>query len=166
MKLLTIDPSSTRTGYALFDGPAKLLDAGYFKPIRATDSPLDRIFTMADDLAAMLERHDPERILIETTNGKMHGNRRGGGAGMAIYGMAVGAMFATARIMTSDVEAILESDWTRRIPKDRRQAKIRVCFPQYAKLYHEDPGADVADAIGIGLYWFELKARRALGRSP
>ena len=54
MKLLGIDPSSTRTGYAVMSDSWTLEDAGYLRPKRERDEPIERIRTMMDEVATLV----------------------------------------------------------------------------------------------------------------
>jgi len=164
VKLLALDPSSTRTGYALVTGPtpADILEAGYFTPKPQSAPPYERIAQMAQDLRELLDEVGPDRVLIEMPSGKIHaGNRRSGGAGQSIYGAAAGALWQCARDHAGcPVETIDPNTWTRGRPKKQRVAELARLCPAYAAQARSDGGGDVGDAILLG-WWSE----RMMGRS-
>lgn len=155
-KILSIDPSSSTCGYAVFAAGGKLIDAGLAKPHRATDVPNTRIDAMIADLIAVVDEHQPDVIVIEDTSGrvyKRHG--AGGGRGLAIYGKAIGevrrAMIHTGR----RVVMVLEDAWTGKAEKSKRLRWVAAAYPQYKPA--DDPGGDMGDAIGLG-YWYRNAA--------
>lgn len=161
-KLLCIDPSSTRTGYAVFElpAPAALLDAGYLTPSPRNIPAIERIFAMQNDLRELIHEVKPRRMVIEITSGHVGRRHQGHGAGLAVYGMAVGVLLAECRAATVinvnvPVTTVEENDWTLGVPKKRRQVQVAMMFPQYREAMSRDDGADVADAIGLGLWWFD-----------
>ena len=93
---IMIDPSSTRTGYAIMRSPDVVIEAGYLTPKRQRDEAVDRIATMATDLKELLIEHQPRRIVIEIPSGKVHARLAGQVSSLATYGMAVGAMLRVA----------------------------------------------------------------------
>jgi hypothetical protein len=166
MTILSLDPSSTRTGYAIHGWDATtagetLVEAGYLKP-RAADSPLKRIRAMAADFRDMLAEVNPEVVVIEWTSGKVNRRRhKGGGAGLSIYGGAAGYMISEAdRAMPAEaVFTPLENDWTNGVEKLTRQDFIAALYPAYAAHMAKDDGGDVADAIGLGRWWIATEGR-------
>lgn len=156
MTVVGIDPSSTRTGYAVMSSPTTIVEAGYLRAGKLATPALERIKVMASDLGALLKEHCPEMVVIEVSSGKV-GRRRhtGRGSGLAVYGTAVGALLAIAWFCgTSPVCPVLENEWTRSVPKLTRQRQIVAAFPDYALKVRDDRGADVADAIGLCWWWF------------
>lgn len=160
MILLSIDPSSTRSGYAVLDVrgwlSVSVIEAGYLKPVRASHPPLMRIRAMADDLDELVALHSPAACTIEQTTGKVGKKRhKGGGAGLSIYGEAIGYLLARLdALMTADrVWPINENVWTHGVSKDDRVALLAARYPAYAAHMGMDKGGDVADAIGLGEFW-------------
>jgi hypothetical protein len=172
--LISLDPGSKRTGYAVFDGN-QLADAGYLHSDDDEAPAMPRIIEMANDLIGMIAVHQPRRIVIEVSSGHV-GKRRhtGGGHGLAIYGEAAGALVAAAHFemvrlgrnggrppaVLWGVVPVLENVWTRGKRKNVRRDAIMMEFPQYRALASKDGGADVSDGIGLGLWWLP---REALG---
>jgi len=92
------------------------------------------------------------------------GRRRhkGGGAGLAVYGSAIGALWqvavARARYCESPtrVRCIEENLWTNRVPKEDRVVAVAQRFREFR--IEDDPGGDIADAIGLSLWWIREQA--------
>jgi hypothetical protein len=159
---LGLDASSTVIGYGAMTYARRLLDAGLITPSHRGDGSWDRIVTMGDDLAKLLDTLHPKAILVEWTKGKV-GQRHGGlGAGLAVYGCGVGAAAAIALQWSRqhppcELAAILENDWTRGVPKRARQLAIAAAYPEYGCRLAEDPGGDIADGIGLADWWLREK---------
>lgn len=156
IKILSIDPSSTITGYALMDISDNLLAAGLIRPNKSTDPPLFRIHTMCGDLEQLIKDTKPDVIVIESTEGKVGRKRhKGSGAGLAVYGMAVGAMWYAALKSQCKVEAIGANEWTRGKKKEERIAEMAGLYPEYnAKT---DTGGDIGDAICMGRFYIRKR---------
>ena len=170
MNLLAIDPSSTRTGYAVMDdgsvggtvgGPPALIDCGYLTGRRKKDGYMTRIRAMGEDLDALLREHAPGVIVIEVSSGKVGRRHGGGGAGLAVYGTAVGwlarACFDWIARSGGVLCPIEENEWTRGEAKRVRAGRIAAIYPAWAAALAADTGHDVADAIGLGVWWFNQK---------
>lgn len=158
--ILGLDPSSTRTGYALLatTGPT-VLEMGVLRPRQAAPVP-DRLLSITMDLFTLLDRHRPGLIAIEITSGHQAGrNGPGRMAGLGVYGMAVGAVLhaawtwvghdegrwppgATPRVVT-----VTENHWTRSAPKARRQMNLAAAYPDQRRAILDDH--DAADALGV-----------------
>ena len=169
--LLAVDPSSTRTGWAVLALSGQLRQAGILNPDKARVAAEFRVADMARDLRELLDEWQPVVVVIEHTSGKVGLNRHGGaGAGLAIYGFAIGALWQTAadwqRSLPAEAQArtmvklITENEWTRGIPKEKRQAAVAAEFTAYDP--SADPGGDIADAIGLGLWYTRERMARML----
>lgn len=174
MRVLGIDPSSTRTGYAVLDGGGaagmggtgipRLVEGGYLTPKCQDDPAIQRIEQMGADLLDLVKEQELDAVVLEITCGKVGRRHKGGGAGLGVYGMAVGVIYGmllALRAMTDPpvsgwgLCAVYENVWTGGVPKGRRQQGIAVMFPEYAAGFAKDPRADVADAIGVALWFME-----------
>lgn len=155
MRILGLDPSSTKTGYAVLErgaGTVRLIDAGCLKPERCKDDALTRTMAMRLSLVELLQEHEPDRAVVEVPSGKVGGGQRRGASAsaMAIYGVAVGVMLATclerlgSRVLTVD-----EREWTGRVPKGTRARRLAAEFAAYRAVMSKDGGGDIADAIGL-----------------
>lgn len=166
MKLLTLDPSSSRSGYAVTTGPtpAEILHAGYFTPRPQRLPAYERIAQMVIDLEELLAEEEPAAVLIEMPDGKIHGrNRKSGGAGQSIYGAAAGALWQVVRSHSAggaggaggpSLETIDPNTWTRSRTKAQRHAELARLCPSYAEIARSDSGGDVGDAIGLAWWWW------------
>lgn len=153
MKIIAFDPSSSVCGYAIIETIGmKVIEAGMLKPARRTDPANDRIRAMVRDAAELIAEQDPELIVIEDTSGKVarrHGT--GGGAGLAIYGKAIGWLASTCdRIRPGKVRMVLENEWTGGVSKARRFLHVQAAAP--GMNFESDKGGDARDAVGVGLY--------------
>lgn len=159
----SFDPSSTAIGYAKHvSNPSpnvepELLDAGIIKPERERDESNVRIETMVREAMSWLrdEGPRPDVIVIEDTVGKVgtYGRARGmNGAGLAIYGKAIGWLMGVARGTGIEVVPILENVWT---GGERKAKRLEKCLALHYGRYkpEDDPGGDTGDAIMIGRYY-------------
>lgn len=165
LTVLAIDPSSTCTGYAVFAG-GKLVDAGRLTPARTRDDANVRILAMLDALDDLCREHaELSHIVIEDTSGKVGRRHGGAGAGLAIHGKAVGAVWLHLLLRRhAPLTLVRENDWTRGTPKDTRKLRVaRAHRGAYDPA--QDKGGDVADAIGLGEWWL-AEQRVAPGRHP
>jgi hypothetical protein len=164
--LLSVDPSSSCIGWALFArAPANLVSFGrILPPAPVADKALLRMPLMAAALLEVVtsaaEGGDVvDEAVIEVSEGKVHrAAKGGGGAGMSIYGAAWGYVWAKldARMKCHVVPA---NEWTRGHTKARRQGSVIAMHKRYVP--EADPGMDVADAIALGDWWLvESDVRR------
>jgi len=155
-----LDPGSLRSGWAVLDRSERLLQGGILTATRF-DAEL-RIQRMCWDLLELLDEIQPAIIVIETTTGKVGRKRHKGlGAGLAIYGMSIGALWqtaeawlrslSTAKRIRVEIVLIKENTWCRGVSKAARIDIIEVAYPEYRKA--DDPGGNLADAIGI-VVWY------------
>lgn len=165
MKILSIDPSSTCTGYAVFEhGPdaptPRLIEHGRLTA-KSSLSALGRIDAIVEDVLDICIERRPKHVVIEIPSGKVAGRVRGrsGGTGLSVYGMAVGAIRQAMRQLDgtggSFVHDALESTWigTANRSKATRQLAARSMYPDYNP--DTDTGGDAADAIMLGVWWCE-----------
>ena len=166
-KIVSLDPSSTAVGFAVFQG-REFVQAGLIKPDNASAESFERVVSMGDDVWSVLQQKDPQIILIEWTLGKV-GQRRhhGGGAGLPVYGIGVGWIGCTCYRWIEEqfmqgrygnyrqLIPIYENNWTNGVPKKTRQAAIASLYPSYCP--ERDPGGDIADAIGLADWWMREK---------
>ncbi len=161
MTLLAIDPSSTCTGYAMLSEKGELLQYGVWRPSRK-DDPYVRIEKMCGSLSLLLDETSVQHIVLEVTSGHVSSRHAGTGAGLATYGVAVGAFWAWLRLMEIGLNfhshRIYENEWTGGVPKPKRHKLILAEFPEHAKAI--GGRHDITDAIGLGLWW--LAHRRIL----
>ena len=175
MRILALDPGSSVIGYAVMDGPtpAELVEAGLLRPAGWRGSPPElaawrRIRSLAAHVAVLVDewfsppdRH-AHRIVIEIPSGLIRtGARRGARGSLTTYGLAAGYIAATCHRGRVPVVAVTEREWTAG-QGDKRARQLAIAS-LYGRTYHaaRDPGADAADAIGLGRWWFaRFEARR------
>ncbi len=169
--LLGLDPSSTRPGWAWLSMGGDLRQAGLLTPDKSKAASEHRIAAMCRDLRDLLEQIEPAVVVIEHTSGHVGAKRhKGAGAGLAVYGVAIGALWqvteAWKRSLPADrqgrtmIELVTENRWTRGTPKANRQAVVAACFPAYEP--ETDKGGDIADAIGLGSWWLRERMAKML----
>ena len=157
--VLGLDPSSTAIGYGVLTLDGRFVEAGLIEPKPKSAGSWVRDMQMTDDVEMLLARLTPAVVLIEWTKGKVNKNRhRGRGAGLAVYGTGVGSVGRQCWLWARGqrgvtIEAVLENDWTRGVPKDKRQLAVAAGYPQYAPHLAGDKGGDIADAIGMVDWW-------------
>jgi len=159
--ILSIDPGSRRSGWAVLTLREQLLQAGVLTGDKTADPAEFRIAAQCHDLRRLLDEWQPGMVLIEWSSG--HAGRRrhkGGGAGLAVYDIAIGALWQVAVAWSTSggpherqtrVRCIEENVWACRTPKEDRIAAIAQRLRAYRP--EDDPGGDIADAIGLGLWW-------------
>jgi len=152
--------------------PEQLIRAGLLLPDNKKASSEVRIGDMCKSLWTLLNYWQPGTILIEWTSGKV-GKRHGGrGAGLAVHGAATGALWREVLAwlrwqppenqLKTKVILIRENTWTRQIPKADRIAAIAATYPEYSS--DEDKGGDIADAIGLNVWYQREQAVRLVER--
>jgi hypothetical protein len=151
--ILSLDPSSSCIGYAVGDGSGQIREAGRMRPPSRARDALAKVRAMRPELVEIVDQyHDTlETALIETPapqQGK-HMNARG----QANYGMAVGYVIRLIDELFGwrHVHTVRADQWTRQVKKQHRQRCLELDVPGYRAT--DDPGGDVADAIGLLRWW-------------
>lgn len=167
---LALDPSSTCTGWAIFShsndfGKWQLIQLGRLAP-PAHRPAWDRIKAQADELTTILTRHCPDLAVIEVASNLVHSAARArkqsrfslGGLMTLAHGQ--GVLIGTIQGGHLPWIPIKETEWTAGIPKTARATRTAKLVPQYAAWLktNNDPGLDVADAVGLG-DWFAQTQR-------
>jgi len=156
-RLLCLDVSSTCVGYACFVSGV-LDDFGKYQP-PARKPAEERIRMIVKGIMDGTKAFVPDVVVMEWTDGRGDGTRarqRGGKtAGLAVLGQAQGAVRAAIQIGGFTVETVHEFEWSAGRKKDVRASELALEFPTYCALASlgRDQGYDIADAIGIGLWW-------------
>lgn len=162
MTLLTIDPSSTLTGYAVMSDPETIEDCGYLRPTSPKAPAIDRTDSICDSLELLVWEHKPDHVLIEVPSGNVR-IAKFGAQWITLYAFAAGAQHAILRryVQVRNAKSpgatlwrVDEQTWTKGKTKARREDEIFATFPVLREKLRRDTGGDIADAIGIGLYWW------------
>ncbi|HRS29370.1 MAG TPA: hypothetical protein P5255_14015 [Phycisphaerae bacterium] len=163
-RVLGLDPSATRTGFALMRDASTIIDMGCVVPDRQADTPLRRLESQILALEALIQAARPTVAVIEVTSGHVAKRHGGGGAGLAIYGGAVGGIYIATWLWMGRnggrVEGVLENVWTRGVPKRQRRGHMAMTYPAYRRIAERDKGGDIADALGLCHWWFYQRGGR------
>lgn len=154
MRLISFDPSSTCTGWAVMEPIERLLACGKIVfPHKAV--LVDRLELLRVSVLGVLGEHEPQEAVIEIPSARAW--NKGGGYGLAGYGMAVGVVLGACWQALEAVHTVTEDKWTGRQPKEKRLMLVKAL---YAKEYsrHQDLGLDISDAIALG-NWFLANKR-------
>ncbi len=154
--ILSLDPSTTRIGFALVSGPAiALVEVGRFTPSKRSAPWPDRVQSMISDVKETIKTHTPSRVILEAPDGKVHGNiaARSRGNGLSIYGAGFGAVWqACVEVMPAGSVELVPTSWTGGKPKKTRARMLAYKFP--ALDLSSDTGLDTADAIELAVWWW------------
>ena len=155
MKIVSIDPGSIIAGYAVMENGA-LIDAGLIKPQKQNNPSDMRIAVICTEIDALIKAEEPDIVVLEWTTGKVGKNRhKGGGSGLAIYGIAIGAIWQTIRqIMNTRNIVLIDESWTRGIKKKDRLADLELSCSAYDRSKDAATG-DMGDAICLAQYYLQ-----------
>jgi len=167
--MLSLDPSSTCTGFAEWvDG--KLQAFGRLKPSKAGLAPMARVSEMGAELVKLIGECLPDVVVIEVNFSRFGTARKAGGAcTLAVYGYAVGYLLARAQQEMFDTKGDFDglvipveaNAWTagRKISDEDVRKRLAAAL---AKTYDpaHDPGANAADAILLGRWWWDQQRSR------
>lgn len=170
-RLMSLDPSSTRTGYCIMDRSSeRILEAGILSGKRRA-LPEIRIAAMANDLMILLDRWQPGTVILETTSGRVNRHRhKGTGQGLATLGLAIGRLWGQVecwkhalRFEDRDrarVVLIRENRWIAGRTKQERQRAVALAYAEYDPT--KDAGADVSDSITMAWWWIREQKLRVV----
>lgn len=167
LNILALDPASRITGWAAMASATEVIEGGLIASGNTALAPWERCYAMRHDLRKLLTEFRPRRVIVEWPSVHVAARRHaGGGAGLAIYGAAVGELTAEAEFHcemdpTCAVVCVDAETWTNRVPKKTRQSAIEALYDCYDR--KTDPGGDLADAIALGRWWFTERAQNSVG---
>jgi hypothetical protein len=160
--ILCLDVSSTCTGWAAFQKTGHCYSFGRCKPLQKLPS-VERTDRMVSNLRKIVEVCCPVATIMEWSSGKTHG-RIAKASGLAVLGQSQGAVRQMLNDLHVPVVLVGENEWTRSKKKADRAKEVALLVPQYDPA--DDPGLDIADAIGLGLWHFgKIRERELLGRT-
>lgn len=147
MILLAIDPSTTSTGWAMFEDD-KLVRKGCIKGSGGT--PIERAANVARGIEDKINLYHPTHIISEYPHK--------GGPGMKSKTITIlfhlcGAIHGLAIAYDLDVEFIEPIKWKGNIPKKIHQPRIIKRVKKRYDIDISEENNDVIDAVGIG-DWF------------
>ena len=169
-----VDPGSYATGWCAAipqpDYGVKILAAGEIGfQFKHAKHPYHRITDIRNGLARLMNSMtpSPSLYLIEVTSGKVNKRRhKGGGAGLAIFGVAVGALWQMGLMWKPEdgseppvVMPVTENQWKGSFGKLK---SVRVA-EKYSDEYDPqvDPEFNIADAIALAVWYYTLYLRKA-----
>ena len=177
MVILSIDPSSTRVGVAMLRPDETLAKGMLISPPTQSGgvklTAVERIEGIIARLHCSINLGSLllDAVLVETPSQHTHRYAKGsGGAGLALYGMAVGAVWqwCRGRFGPEIVHAVPVDEWASGSSAKRRTTHIRAQYPSVD--WSKDSGADLSDAIAMGLWWMNRQRIKAqtqdTGRNP
>lgn len=162
-RILTIDPGSISTGYAVLEGDS-LRDCGILKPDDPKADVPQRVESLCEGLEALLEEYKPDVVLIEWDSSHVNVRRhKGGGSGLATHGAITASLWRESlywarRRQGVSVITILENTWTRRVPKEHRAAAVACQFPGVD--WTSDIRNDASDAVGLARWYVQERRVR------
>jgi Holliday junction resolvasome RuvABC endonuclease subunit len=157
-RILSLDPSSTACGWAVFDSyPVALVD---FKVIKAGSrkDELSRIRHLCRGVLDLIAETEPDKVILEWASGKVNGRIKGRTQGLATMGHGQGWIAGVVENCTShEPQYVYPNDWKGNKRKDRMAQTIAAIYPEYAAWKQKDRGFDAADAIGMAHWWLQQK---------
>jgi Holliday junction resolvasome RuvABC endonuclease subunit len=163
--LLCLDPSSTACGVAYFPTMSPKQAPTFLRRITPKSSwnPIMRIDYILQGVIIHVTEYKPSAVVLEYSSGKVAGRLKSRSpSGLAVLGQAQGevrmALLDYQKANGSPTVETVDESWTGGEPKPSRAARVALEFQVYRDFVrdHGDggkDGLDVADAIGIGLYW-------------
>jgi len=152
--ILALDPSSTRTGYAVLCGDGIVEEAGLMRPSKSTAPVFERSVSMGHQAMDVARERSVATVVVESPAPQQGQGRAY--KGQASYGFGAGIITGMLLSAGCTVYTVRADKWTRQKPKEQRAAELEARLSSYDR--SQDPGRDVADAIGLGTWW--LRERR------
>ena len=159
MKILSLDPSSSATGWALADyDTERFLQAGFVTPEKRKAPVAFRADEMTNEISGLIREHAPTVVVVEAMTEKQYTRDPAIRSALPPCGWAMGWMggWIDARYPDITVYPISNVEWTQgRGGKDRkakRQIEAKLLMPDYDPA-RDTKDADMADAICLGAWW-------------
>lgn len=147
-RVLALDQSSRKTGFAVFDG-TDLVKYGVIDVDRCNDKEL-RVRSMCEQVMGIVKRFKPNVVILEgiTVQGSV--------AVALLLSQVQGRMIQIAEEHGCRIKIALPSEWRRvlgfRQGKDVQREQLKEQATSFIeKSYHISPGEDCCEAICIGL---------------
>jgi Holliday junction resolvasome RuvABC endonuclease subunit len=158
--LLCLDVSSIACGWVAFRPDGTAIDFGVIRP-RAKLPSVERTDSIVRGVRDLHGHYLPALALMEWSAGLTHG-RIAKARGLAVLGQAQGAVKQALVDLHCPVATVAENTWTNGVPKYKRANRVAMIVPRYRdfRMGGKDRGDDAADALGIGMWFFD-RAREA-----
>ena len=172
--ILSLDPSSECTGYAMLGADRGIIESGTIRPDARDKTPAARVLTIGREVGALVKRLSPGVVVVETPFATPRGGPKAKRSAMTLptYGMAVGAALAAVDgwRRTHDPAPTLVTvpadEWSRGLAGTRDDAHKTKRVQAVAYLYQIDPSAlgpktiagNVADAILMARWALSARA--------
>lgn len=170
MKIFTLDPSLTATGWCVAEVTGHEIEVLHVGRIVVPKdgSTVDRTRQIIDGVRDVafkqsLPSAPYAEIVIEIPSGRVANRHTGGGFGLAKYGFVVGSIHQMLEILMGrdQVHAIDEGTWTGSRSKQVRK-KIAVQHCNALKRI-KDPGMDISDAVALAVWWAQVGRHKKAG---
>ena len=154
-RYLCLDPASRVVGWASLDSRAgEILNAGKVSETKGTY--VERCDKLAVKIRRLAQTEGTDGVVIEVPSGKVHMSHGGRGEGLSIYGFAVATIRAALKELW-DVAEIPVAEWKSGYSKEKAIKVATKHYPRYRSL--KDSGADIADAIALGVWFYAFRLR-------
>ena len=169
--IMALDASSNAVGWGecYCDGPTIMsVVGGLIRPKKRRAAAMDRIDSMVEQLLELLDERTevqgpPSTIVVEIPSGKTHRRLKSKNPhGLAIYGMAVGAVRQACHQWDYGVE-IVDVDANEWTGGGRKASRVKIALalaPSYAQLLSIDKGRDASDGICLA-HWYARRRTTA-----
>jgi Holliday junction resolvasome RuvABC endonuclease subunit len=170
VKVFTLDPSLTAVGWcsAEIDGmKVEVEHVGRVLPpkdgsiVERTRSLIGGVSSVLCDRVIGDTLPVKLHIVIEIPSGRVSMRHAGGGAGLAKYGFAVGALYQSLDNLWGECVHAVDENWTGSRSKDARQKIAFGVYPALKRL--KDPGMDISDAVALAVWWAQIGRRKQRG---
>lgn len=159
-RILALDQSSHKTGYAVYDG-LNLVAYGVYETFK--NNPLDRIADVCDWVDSMIAQWKPDEVGMEETQ-----YQPGNGDGHNVFKLlsqVMGAIMITCIREKCKVRTVLIPTWRHHCGvKGNRRADQKLSAQRLVKDWHDiSVTDDESDAICIGKYFADTHGRNCIG---
>lgn len=155
--ILSLDPSSTKTGYAFlqcsadYRGSIGLLEHGVIKP-KGSDEQT-RFESLADELRYLIEKNDPDEAVFEKANPVFRNrpyNRRN--HLQYVQAVNVAEQVLCQRLGARNVYGLFAETWKQ---TEKKRITVRRANLLFDLDLSETRDHDIADAIMLGVFYIE-----------
>ncbi|MEE8384455.1 MAG: hypothetical protein V3S01_00875 [Dehalococcoidia bacterium] len=154
---MSLDPSSTCTGMALFSVSGALVSATELRP-PAKWSRWQRIAAMCQGVRMSFNTYQPDVVVMEVPSGNRTGShRREGKKAIVACSEACGAVAGILMGLGVPLAVVEPNVWT---GGSSKEARIRLAV---ARIHNTDADIllsyqDAGDAVALGLWWYDQDA--------